>query len=247
MSTEKRDHLYEYVLYFWRKKWLLIGIPVVVALLAFGLSQVTSKGYHGEATFSTGKITLASLADPELLQANYSKEFGNKLTVEPMEKSKVKFTVDAKDKATADSILNKASAKYIKALQDNYSFRKKLTEEGLAGNKKMLAKATKTYNEIQPKLLTDGPNMPPEQYALLAEAVTKTEKLISDKNSSIIGSTYDLEEFEKPDVMKKDVSKQSNHAKANTIIGFVFALFLTILGLMLAKYMRDAREGRRHD
>ncbi|MCD7034472.1 hypothetical protein LRR81_09500 [Metabacillus sp. GX 13764] len=249
MNTEKRDYFYEYILYFWKKKWLIIGIPVIVAILAFAASQLLAKGYEGTATYYAASPKVNYLDDPELIQAEYGDKYGMK--VEPTESKKVKFTVEGKDRKTVQDVLTKGTNAYEKALMDNYNSRLESTQKYKDIYEKRLATIEKTF-QIQNDLQANkGLSWQEENASKLAEGVSINNDTVTNLQDTVKGMETDLFFFkkDKPRLMSKEITKQSNHAKANTIIGFVFALFLTLLGLMLSKYIGDARarEERRHD
>ncbi|MBS2970707.1 hypothetical protein J9317_18345 [Metabacillus sp. KIGAM252] len=243
---EKRDYLYEYLMYFWKKKWLIIGIPVAVAILAYGLSIAVSKGYEGNSNFFTATLKSDYLTDPELLESVYQEKYGKKLKIEVLGQSKVEFSVKGKDKASVENLLNKASAEYIGELKNEYNSRLDLTENKLAAYEDRLKSVEKSYGVMSDKLQTDFENLNSEELTTLSDAIAKEEKLISDYDDSIQGMKTDILQFEKPLMQSKEVAKQDNNAKANAIVGFILGLFLTLLGLMLSKYIGDARRAEIH-
>ncbi|KZZ85022.1 hypothetical protein [Bacillus sp. SJS] len=243
---EKRDYLYEYLMYFWKKKWLIVGIPVVAAILAYGLSIAVSKGYEGKANFYTSTTKSDYLTDPELLESVYQEKFGDKLKIEVLGQSKVEFSVKGKDKASVEDLLNKASEEYNAELLKEYNERYALTENKQKKYEKRLESVEKSYSVMSDKIQSDNGNLNSEELTILADAVSKEEKLISDYDDSIEGNKTDLLLFKEPKMLSKEVAKQDNNAKANAIVGFILGLFLTLLGLMLAKYIGDARRAEIH-
>ncbi|AZB44561.1 hypothetical protein CEF21_20990 [Bacillus sp. FJAT-42376] len=243
---EKRNYLYEYLMYFWKKKWLIVGIPVVAAILAYGLSAVMSKGYEGKANFYTAKIKDDYLTDPDVMEAVYQKKYGNKLKIEVLGQSKVEFSVKGKDEDAVDKILNQSSDEYFSALKSKYNEVVEITEQKKANYEGRLKSAEKSHGVMSDKLQTDFDNLNGEDFAVLSDAVSTEDKLISTYEDSIEGNKIDLLNYVEPLMLSKDVSKQDNHAKANTIVAFILGLFLTLFGLMLAKYLHDARRAELH-
>ncbi|MGD7006953.1 hypothetical protein [Metabacillus sp. 84] len=244
---EKRDYLYEYLVYFWKKKWLIVGIPLAAALLAYGLSIVSSSGYEGSAKFYTSEMISDYLTDPELLQKEYGGKYDDKVQVDVLGQYKVEFSVSGEDKASVEKVLNEASAEYFQSLEDEAEIIKSGTEEKRARNQELLETAEKSYEVMSERLQNDSENLDSEQMAIMSDAIAKLDKQIGLYTDTVLGTEKDLNFYEEPDILSQTVSKEDSNSKANALVGFIMGLFLTLLGLMLAKYLQEARKARIDD
>lgn len=246
MQEQKNYVLYEYLSFFWRKKVLLIAIPIIIAVLAALLSVLLgNKGYEGNALFYTSSINTDKLTDPDLVQDRYQEMVkGNTVDVKVPQGQRVRLEVSGSDRGKVEADLNSIADDFSNELNKEYERRKGITEEYINVFKQRLKEVEGTNDGLEG---VDYEALSDEQQAKIAEASATKEDLINKYETKIKSMRTDLLFFEKPELVSKTVEKQNGNLKANAIIGFAVGLFFTVLFLMLWKYTSEARVARKHD
>ncbi|MRX72164.1 hypothetical protein GJU40_08370 [Bacillus lacus] len=247
METGKRYALYEYLVFFWKKKWLLILIPVIAAALVYALSAFAASGYEGKAVFYTSSTKLDSLTSPEILKADLSQKLGHKIEADVLSKSRMRLSMSGGSEAEIEEAFSQAVEDYEKELLEDYRTRYDFTEENIGNAQDTLADAEEAYGIMIGVLRNSNESSLTEEFAELAEATALTLDNVSSERTKIKNMSTDLLFFEEPRLISSEIEKNDSNALANSILTFVISLFLTVLGLMLAKYILDARRGQLHD
>ncbi|UGB30467.1 hypothetical protein [Metabacillus sp. B2-18] len=238
--SEKKEYLfYKNLVFFWRKKWLLIGIPLVICLIVSAFSMFSSREYVGKAIFDTADIK-GKLTDPELLQAEYLKDQQGsdaEFTVVKSKQVQIKVTADNRDDVHKQ--LTKLVTSYAEDLQQNYQERYDRTQEtveiyekGLKENGKLLP----TYNDAIEKI-EEGETVDPD---LLVAAATMN-KIAFEYETSISRMKTDLLLFDPPRLISETITQSDNYLVQNAVVSFALSFFLMLVVLLLWRYIREAR------
>ncbi|WML46856.1 hypothetical protein RCG23_14555 [Neobacillus sp. PS3-34] len=249
MTEEKRPYvLYEYLLYFWKKKWFFVIIPLIMAVLVAGAVYVMkSKGkpaYTGEASIYTGSISSKDLTNDENIKAKFLNI--KNLDVIVSEKGVVKFTITGKSKAQVQKSLDEVSSEYTDLLQkkaDDQIATSNVYLTSLEDRVKALENASKHY---QKKL--DDPTTPPVEFSKLSDLIIETKKNRYDAEATAHRMRSDQVFFEKPKELTKTVHAKKTYIAQSVAIGIILGLVLTVALLILLKYLGDARRYyKQHD
>jgi capsular polysaccharide biosynthesis protein len=246
MSEERRYPLYEYLQFFWKKKWLLLFIPISFAAIAALLSFMTAKGYEGTLIYYTSSIKTDQLTDPDMILEYYRSKYPEKeIDVNVVQKERVQFKVNGDNSEEVKKTLQDIASDYDARLMKEYNVRKDKTEYDIETYKKRLAEADQSLKLIK-KAVQKEESFTLESYSELLISLSNMEEQVLKLETKIKNMKTDLIFFEKPKQVTLTVEKEQNNAMANSIIAFALGVFFTILSLMLWKYILDARKAVHH-
>ena len=247
-EDKKRFVLYEYLLYFWRRKWFFVIVPLITTILVAGAVYVFKNNpkYTGTALVSTGGVDKTSLTDDTYLADTY-KEYKSLKDVIVPKKGLVKFTVQGDSENQVQKDLDDIVKDFKTKLLDNYNLRYKRSEQTQADFENRV-KVLKDFTTLQEQRIENGTLAGSEygdavQY-LLAANQTELTNAVQRVNSI----KTDLLLFEKPKVLSVDkVHRTKTYLPEAIAIGIILGLVLTVALLMLLKYLGVARRYYEHD
>ncbi|WP_409272340.1 hypothetical protein V1499_21165 [Neobacillus sp. SCS-31] len=241
MAEEKKYTLYEYLLYFWKRKWLFVIIPLATAVLiaaAVYILKADSRGYIAEGTVFTGNVNQKELTDPDVIEAKYQDVKG--LAINVPERDKVKFTVKAKSKTEAEQVLDQVTKQYFADLAKNAQLRIDITSKQLSWLKRrvdVLDSNLALYNEK----LTDQ-NLDITREKDYMELIGKSEDELTRASERAHKMGGDIDLFSYPQILPAEVHKAKSYIPESLAIGIILGLILTVALLTLMKYLSDARK-----
>jgi len=77
MTNDKKQYVfYEYLKFFYRKKWLFLLLPIIGLVIGamFSMIQERQYEYEGEALVYLGGVDNQSFVDGDIIEANYTPE-----------------------------------------------------------------------------------------------------------------------------------------------------------------------------
>jgi len=247
LAEQKKFVLYEYLVFFWKKKAFFIIIPLIFTLLGYGASYVIPKDgkYVGNATIFTGSIKLKALTNPSNIVAQFGEDIKGEIDAFVSSESYVKLKLYNDNKEQLEKDLEKMASAVEKSLLDNYDLRYKITKDQVVMAE---TKLNKLYDvlEVATDKLENG-NMPIEEAKDVVSTIDWTEMEISDTEARIARINGDLAFFEEPSVNRQKVTVVNTYKTELSLAGLIFGVFATILILMLWKYILEARRYNSHD
>jgi capsular polysaccharide biosynthesis protein len=240
-DNKERFVLYEYLLFFWKKKWLFVILPIVTLLLGALLSMLQSANYTGKAIVYVGDLS-GGIKDPVLVQNKYSNiDRDISLNVKVDQPDQITFTVKGDDKDKVDDILADITSSYYDDLETKSKKILQITDDGI----KLKTERAKILDDILKTFSAqiDTGNLDEEEQARLVEY----EDNLLELTESILRMEKDINTFEKPEIIKEEVNSDPKNIRTNMILGFVAGIFLTILSLIVWKYILNARRFYNHD
>jgi len=241
LSAEKqRFVLYEYLLFFWKKKIWFVIIPPVMALVAFlGVQLVLNHAkYTGKAVVFTGSINVSDLTNPDNIMTKFPNVKNSVDVVVPEEKY-VKITVKGDDEKSVQSDLHDIVTRYNQELQEHSQQRLDVTNaylNSLDERIKALQTSIDHYNE---KL--NSSSLTPQQIESTTDLLVEAQNDLTKTMETANRIRSDLVFYEKPSVLSEAVAPSKSYAKESIASGLVFGVFLTFMFLILLKYVFDAR------
>jgi Chain length determinant protein len=241
VHEEKRFVLYDYIVFFWKKKWLFLLLPLITLGLAYVLSMLQPVEYQGRAILYVGDLEGAE-TDPEVIKTRYKENAnGQNLSVEVFERGQLVFTVTGDDPSNVKKSISEISQKHFGVLKEKYDKIIKITEDGVQTKEKHLEslnELTAIYNQQ----LSNGTLSEEEQSRMteLQLASIEVEQQIDKMNK-------DIALFEEPQQLDTTVTESGRNQKPILVLGLVSGLFLSLLTLILWKYIEEARRYRKND
>ncbi|QOR66286.1 lipopolysaccharide biosynthesis protein [Cytobacillus suaedae] len=246
-TQEKRFVLYEYLLFFWRKKWAFVIIPVIMIALGAIASQVLLKDtpYEGKATVFTGSIKSKGLTDPEIVESKYKEFVTGGFDAYVAKDSYIKLTVNGNDAETIESELSKVTESLLNDLQVQADIRLNITTNyitSLENRIPVLQKAQEIYqNQLEKE------NLELDEQDNYRELAVWTEGQLTDAQATLTRIQGDLAFFEEPTIVSSTVGKTNTYLKESMALGAILGLLATVAFLILWKYLFDARRYYEHD
>jgi uncharacterized protein involved in exopolysaccharide biosynthesis len=241
VQEEKRFVLYEYLVFFWNKKWLFLLLPLITIGLAFLISMMQPVHYQGRAILYTGDLK-GSETDPQVIKHSLKDEAkGMNLSVEVFERGQLVFTVTGDNPSKVRKAINDINNKHFRVLKNVYESKIRKTKEEIKTKQKhidTLNELTESYKkQDESGTLTDDEE---SRMSELQLASVEIEEQIDSKKK-------DVEFYEKPQKLQTSVTESSRNQKAYLALGLVAGLFLSLLTLILWKYIEEARRYRKND
>jgi capsular polysaccharide biosynthesis protein len=240
-ENKERFVLYEYLSFFWKKKWLFVILPIVALLIGALLSMLQSANYTGKAIVYVGDLRGGSV-DPEIIQSKYgSKVTENSLEVKVDQKDQITIIVKGDDTKTIQKELDAVANGVMKELKDDEKLVIDITQKGIDQKK--------VKEELLTKLVTlfgkqaSRGDVDEEEQTRLVEY----QYNLQEYSDSIQRMEEDIQLFESPELLNNEVTTDPKHLKTNMLLGFVAGIFLTIITLIVWKYIVNARRFYKHD
>lgn len=239
-AEKQRFVLYEYLRYFWEKKWWFFIIPPATAIVAFLAVQLLlhHTNYTGKAVIFTGSINLKDLTNPDNIMAELPKVQNNVDIVVPEEKY-VKITIKGDNEKSVQQDLHTIVADYNEKLQKHSNERLDVTNKYLQALDGRIKALETTINHYDGKLQSSS--LTPQQIESATDVIVAAQKELTETMETANRIRGDLVFYEKPSVLSEVVAPSKSYAKEAVVSGLVFGVFLTFLFLMLMKYVVDAR------
>ncbi|MGM0973575.1 MAG: hypothetical protein ACQEW2_11930 [Bacillota bacterium] len=239
-EENKRFVLYEYLMYFWKRKHYFLIVPIITMLLVGGAVYFLKKDmpYTGQAVVYTGSVNSPDLTDPENVLAKFDDKDQQNLDVIVSSKNNVKFTKKGDTQEEVKTSLNNITKTYLKELNANYKSRLKASKKNLKNWEKREDALNNAMESYRKDLSID---LPPVQYDALNELIIETDRELSDARKTVSRMTSDLEFFEKPKILSENVTKSKSYLKEGAAIGLILGLVLTVALLALMKYLSEGR------
>ncbi|MGA5690543.1 hypothetical protein [Cytobacillus pseudoceanisediminis] len=238
-EEKKRFVLYEYLMYFWKRKHYFLIVPIITMLLIGGGVYFLKKDmpYTGQAVVYTGGVTSPDLTRENNIAAKFADEENLEIFVSSKQ---VKFTKKGNSAKEVEQNLNNLSGKYVDDLIENYEGRLEKSTVYLNSLEKrveVLNAAIEKYNQDLEK------DLDPDKYELLIDLFIETEKELSEADATANRMRSDLDFFvrEKPKVLSENVTQSKTYFKEGAAIGLILGLLLTVLLLALMKYLSEGR------
>jgi hypothetical protein len=232
--------LYEYLLYFWKKKWLFLIIPLITTLLVASAIYALKHTYKytGTALIFTGSVNSKDLTDPNNIKAKF-KNIKN-LEVYVSEKGQVKFTLNGNSKEQIQKDLDTITNRFSKELNANADIRLDSTSDSVK-NLQNLIKEKKAALKVYQQML-DSNHLSINEYNNIVDIVIISEDELSGAQTRINEMKADIATFEKPKVLSESVYPKKTYLPESVAIGIVLGVLLTIALLIFLKYLEDARK-----
>jgi hypothetical protein len=243
MMTEQQDrtffHLYTYAKFFWEKKkvFLLITIPFLLIGLVVGFLQ--GNKYEATATFSVDN-TEESLMDPDLVKANYSaflpEELKDNFQVFVPKYKKIKFQLVGTDQKQVETLFRQISDQYYRDLLKMYQAKEEIYNRYQANLETKVEKLSQTVEMLRKR----GNNANSEELRMLIDS----EKELAVEQQEL--ETFKLEMLNftnsKPKYVEPiKIEKKPSPLLANLILAGMFGFLVSVLVLVLWKYVQDAK------
>ncbi|MDE3840178.1 hypothetical protein C0966_12560 [Bacillus methanolicus] len=249
MTEEKKRYvLYEYLLYFWKKKWFFVIVPLITAVLVAGAVYFVKNDYKytGQAIVFTGSIDARYLTNPKNIMANAMEEgIKNELDVFVSEKGHVKFTMKGDSKSQVEAELKNVIKNYNEDLLENYQKRLDASTVYLERLEESVVKKEKALDDYYQEL--ESNNLSPAEYHDLTDLIIETERQLAEEEKTAHRMRSDLAFFEKPKILSEEVYKSKTYIPEGIAVGVILGLVVTVALLMLLKYLGDARRHYDHD
>ncbi|MGG3912726.1 hypothetical protein [Rossellomorea vietnamensis] len=213
-----------------------------------GSFLVPKKGdYVGESTVYTGSISLQILSDPGTVVDLYGKNLDKDIDAYVSGRNFIKIKLYGDDEAKVKKNLKDITSNLEEALVGDYDERIKYTQGVLDATTSELEKLKESKQKYQDRLDINNTQLTIEDTEFYSELLLHTETEIASAISKIERMERDIEFFEEPNVTNMGVVKTDRNTMKFAIAGLLLGIFLTIVFLILWKYIIDARRALKHD
>ncbi|MGP4078983.1 hypothetical protein ACTWQL_03645 [Pseudalkalibacillus sp. R45] len=249
MSAKREFVLYENLVFFWKKKKYFLIVPLILSLIAIGLSMFQDRPYEAKTLFYVGGLTEDRLTDNDLILKIYEEklpeEYRDDFKVIIPSDGRVKFQVTSSDKNVAEKQLEKVSNQYWDDLESAYNKRKELTQEGKTVFKTQSEKTEERIDFYTEKLKNE--NLSIVEIDNYKEILLELETNLPFFIENMRKQETNLHFFEEPMEIETVIKQEESNLIPNLLIAIFGGLFLTVLGLVFWKYIIDARRGTQRD
>ncbi|WP_416729655.1 Wzz/FepE/Etk N-terminal domain-containing protein [Fictibacillus sp. JL2B1089] len=241
MHDEKRFVLYDYLVFFWNKKLWFLLLPLITLGLAFLISMMQPVQYQGRTILYTGDLK-GSETDPEVIKHQYKNDVkDNNLAVEVFERGQLVFTVTGSNSAQVNNDISSITKKHYKVLDEEYEEIILRTENGMETKEQHLDSLNK-LTALYTKQMKEDTLSPEEE-----SRMTELQIVAKEIEQQIDNNKKDIAMYEKPQKLDTTVVESGRNQKPILALGLVAGLFLSLISLVLWKYIEDARRYRKND
>lgn len=234
--------LYDYLLYFWRKKLYFLIFPLIGALLGSTLAFVfkNDQPYTGQALVFTGSVNSKELTNPANIESSFSKGIPG-IHIYVSEKGQVKFTLAGDSATSIKQQLDTVVSEYEQKLKGNYQKRLNVSTHHIETLEKRVTALENAKSIYERKL--ESNNLAPDQYDDISELIIETEREITKALDRAHSMRSDLVFFEEPRVLSDAaVTRAKSYIPQGAAVGVILGLLAALAFLMLLKYIQDARK-----
>ncbi|MBO0962872.1 hypothetical protein J1P26_24680 [Neobacillus sp. MM2021_6] len=234
----ERFVLYEYLMFFWKKKWLVVALPLlgIVAGLAIGLVKETP--YVGNLPYYTGEVTKPDLVIKELIKNNLPEEISDKVDIVPGQ-NMVTFVSHSADQEEIKEIFTRIEKDYGKRLEDNSDVQLKKLNDNLAKRKEQENNLDEMINNYSEEIENTGLDKDTKR----GNSIQPLYKKFLDLTQEIYQLDDKVSNFTKAQRLDSMIVKEKTNTTSNILVGFIIGLFLSLCLVTLWKYILDARRG----
>jgi|SRR5690606_39268418 len=241
MAEEKRFILFEYLMFFWKKKWFLISFPILLSVVVAVVSMLVPRSYEGKVAFYIAALNKEEFKDPNIfLSKDYIPDDIPNLSGNVIGPKRVQFTIKGNNKEEVESSIERIADIFYTKLIDEYTTRKKQTENDLEFFNRRLKQQEQRKENISNKINFDEIETAIDLINAL-NTDSNSEELIQEYGLKVNRMKNDLAAFEEPGEYFRTVKKEDNQLLSNSVLAFIVGIFLSILILMLWKYMVYAK------
>lgn len=242
MQDKNTFVFYEYLIFFWKKKFWLLPLPIllIVVTLIYTLSQQPT--YIGSSTVYTGSVEKDTLMHPDIVETNLKKELKDETKINlsvTAVTDRMTINLSSKDKNIVMENLNKLTKMYQNQLLEVYNDELKIRKEEVSALEKNIAVKEESLALLR-KNLNASINDEFTRTAL-GEMLQKEEENLLDTVEKLKDKQLDLINLTEPQILSKNVYKKNNFIISNLIVSFLAGIFLSFLFLTFWKYIQDAR------
>ncbi|MCG1021564.1 hypothetical protein [Sutcliffiella horikoshii] len=248
-ETKERYVLYEFLEYFWKKKWIFVVLPITLAIVAFGLTKFTEeRPYTALKTVYLGSESKGSFSDPVLVKNDYGKFIDRSLrkNLEMVPNNRVVvFSLTGGSQSELEEQLDRVTENYFRDLVEDSERTKNTMNNQITA---LEMKKQQTEKEIEKyKGFLDREELDPLTIRDYLQRLSNQEDILFEYTFELTEEQNNLENYEEPRILDTVVSQQRSNLKTNVAAAFLFGLFLSLLLVTLLKYIQDAKRGRRYD
>lgn len=245
-SGSNKYHFYEYLYFFWKKKWFFLILPSLFLAIALVISFVQKPAYLGQATVYTGYVKKETLLQTDLIKNEMDAIFGeNKQYSVTTGDKRILFTKEGLNKEEIINSLEGASNKYYEEILTYYKEDLQTKEGEIERTKNRIDEFTTFINKYKERM--DSNNLDAENENWYTELFIDGEKTIVEFESSLDQMEIELKTIidEEPRKLGTVVNVSKTHIKSNILASIVLGLFLSLLLMTLWKYIEDARRNNK--
>ncbi|MBW8350281.1 hypothetical protein K0H71_12615 [Bacillus sp. IITD106] len=228
---------YEYLSYFWRKKLIILILPIILIAVAIILSFFQKPTYTGVATIYIGSVEKAAWTEPDLIKnelKNGKSDFPN-VTIASAGDKRINFIMSGLNKNNITSSLENITNSYFDGIQKLYDEKVKVKESEINDIKNELDITNNFINDSK-KMLSS-----PEKDITLFETLRYSEELKSKLLTKQRELKEELAELEEPQNLGIVINQGKNFLKSNIVVAILLGGFLSLVILTFMKYIEDAR------
>ncbi|KPB05666.1 hypothetical protein [Bacillus sp. CHD6a] len=248
-ETKERYVLFEFLEYFWKKKWIFVVLPLTLAIIAFGVTKLTEeRPYTAQKTVYLGSDSKQYFSNKELVLNDYKKfvdeNLRNGFDMNPTNNSVVFSLTNGSEeglKGQIDNAVDNFFQDLVDAAEKTKSFKQAYIDE-------LEEEKESNYNRLEflnKKL--DSENTNAVTINKILEEKYIVEELNLEYSNLVTMEKLELDNFEDPKALDTVVSQPDSKLTTNVAAAFIFGLFLSLLLVTLLKYIQDAKRGRRYD
>lgn len=242
MSEQKEYLFYKNLKFIWSKRWILLIIPIVISLIVSAFSFFGGREYVGKAVYYTSTLKKSTLTDPDLMEIEYITGTENvEIDFSVVSSGKVQIKVVGDNKEDVQSKLTSLGTQYFEDLQEHYDTLYTLTENSKNAYEQNLQKVEPLDEKGEKALEAKEGQEGSDEYIELYNSVVLNQELIKDYEDGAYRKAADLDKFVEPKLLSEEITKSDNYLVQNMVISFALSFFLTLLGIMLWRYIREAR------
>jgi hypothetical protein len=239
--------LYEYLLFFWKKKWMFLIVPLIFMILAASISLFQPRSYVGSSTTYIGPVKEETLVRTDLITSEYREEVSSKvgfLVIIPAD-GRVMFRVTGQDKNTVKKELDKVTNAYLKDVNIAYKEMKSINDNDIAFFESRITSLNSDIKEFTAKI--ESNTLSPSQVDSFIGMVAEMEDKTADYQSDLRSVLEEKEDMIQPKIISEEINKEQGNLATNVIVGLILGLVFAVLALILWKYILDAKGVRYRD
>jgi hypothetical protein len=245
LSNEQEKFVfYQYLKFFWKRKLVLILVPVLMALLFVGVYYLVfyEEVYVGKSSIYTGAVVADSIANPTNLQGKYKEDVEKVPGITSFQISNTGFgylsvNIVGEKSNEVYNQLDKVTSRIETVLVEEANQRLKVTEDKIKlfeSHIELLQRYIENPNEVNNSMneLGEDYNINSKGEALLEQ--TSLARSIHDMKTDI---TF----YENPEILTVNHEKSKSYIVESALIGLIIGAILALVLLILLKYIHDAR------
>lgn len=248
-SMNFKDYpVYDYLLYLWKKKWIILAITILGMGFGFAITYFQQDTYKSTALIFTGNAKNDLLTKPMLIEETYKEQVDESISASLdatiLEPFHITLSLTGSNQQLVQENLESVSRLYTQELLDRYtnqSGQVVMFQETLSAK---LANLESYNEELKGALETT------EDVTIRADylkIISENEVVMAELQEDLFDASLTIEQYEEPQLMSVSNQTESAFSLITLLLVGLLSFQIALVYVVLKKYLLNAQQAIRKE